>query len=130
MVQTLGMLLIVCGAGGLVLIGLYGLAPGLIAVRPWKRAAPVRLQQKRLLAVADLTPKAAQTPPLPLKAPPSPVVAPNLAADIFAELFSLRAGVAGMTRELKTIRRQLESAGVLPTEEEISPHPSPLTRAA
>ena len=125
MIQTLGMILIVCGAGGLVLIGLYGLAPGLIAVRPWKRAAPVRLQQKRLLAVADLTPKAAQTAPRPPKSTPSTVVASNLAADIFAELFSLRAGVAGMTRELKTIRHQLESAGVLPSEDEV---PRPVSR--
>ena len=104
----LGIVFIVGGAGGLTLLGLYALIPGLIPTHGWGRSRRLRIEEKRLLALADLTPPAvAEAAAVALGGH----LNPRLADDLFAELFALRTEVAGMTNELRAIRQQLEAAG-------------------
>ena len=116
MFETLGIILIVCGAGGLAALGLYALVPGLIPSRGWGRSARIRIEEKRLLSVADLTPQLGAAAVATRSH--SGRLNPRLADDLFAELFALRTDVAEMTRELQSIREQLERD--TPSEEDVS----------
>ncbi len=112
MIETLGIVLIICGAGGLALVGLLALAPGMSLAR--QVAGHIVIDEKNLLRSADLTPRPAAVraarvagvAPIPLRVP----------EEVFAELFTLRAEVAALGEELRSLRGQLE--GVLLAQED------------
>lgn len=103
MLHTIGLVLIIGSGGGLGLVALYGLADGFMARRS-RLPTAVRLNERDLLAVADLTPSATQAP-----RPKTVKFDGSLADDIFSEIFSLRADIAEMTAELHSLRESLES---------------------
>ena len=105
MVETLGTVMILVGAGGLGLVGIWALAPGVAALlRRESIVRPVRIDEKSLLPAADATPPAAR----PAQRRSKQRIDGRLADDIFSELFSLRADVAEMTSELHALAARLE----------------------
>jgi len=107
MLSTIGLAMIVAGGAGLALVGLYGLAPGLFRLRRRSRPpGPVRIEEKRLSQLEGL---AGQS-----RADATAVRRANqrVADELFAELFSLRADLAAITQELRSLRDQLEAAGL------------------
>ncbi len=130
--QTLGILLIVIGGSGMALVALYAIAPSFIR-RP--AAQPIKIEEKNLLETADLTPKAEEADawkPLPASvtaASRQPQPTPRVVDELFSELFALRAEVASITQELRTLREQLDESGVL-TPKEPARKPTRLRRAA
>jgi hypothetical protein len=110
------MVLVICGAGGLVLVGLYGLVPGLIATRRLTPQAAIRID-KHLLAKADVTPRTQSTRRQKEVGRP---LDPRLAQDLFSEIFVLRSDVANMTQELRSMRERLEELGLFSASGEAS----------
>jgi hypothetical protein len=101
MMQELGFALLGIGVVGMIAVLAFNFVPG-VRREPGK-PAPIRIDERNLLQPAgpsrDVAPSATKR-----------AVAQALAADeLFSELFALRAEVAALTEDVRSMRKQLEA---------------------
>ncbi|HXH22732.1 MAG TPA: hypothetical protein VNN10_11950 [Dehalococcoidia bacterium] len=100
MMQEIGLAMVAIGGAGVLAVAATSALQALRRGRA--EPAVIRIDRRRLAPRADLTPGGTSHRP-PDPAPPA------LADELFSELFALRAEVAALTEDVRSMRRQLEA---------------------
>jgi hypothetical protein len=103
MMQEIGFAFVGVGVAGLVVIVAFHVVSALRGDA--STPAPVRIIEKNLLRTADLS-----LPAQRAASRPAATAQPPVADELFSELFALRAEVAALTEDVRSIRKQLDGA--------------------